>query len=74
MFQEPEKSNIIQGIENGWDVEQIIGATGSTDDLLFLVKWKDHPISELVPNKLCREKFTNALLDFYEKNLKWEDE
>ncbi len=65
---------MIQGIEKGWDVEQIIGATGSVDDLLFLVKWKDQNVSELVPNKICREKFVNALLDFYEKNLKWEDE
>jgi hypothetical protein len=69
-----EKPKAIHGIDQGWEAEQILGATETGTDILFLVKWKNQNYSELVPNNICRTKFTSALLDFYEKNLQWDDE
>ena len=64
------------GIEKGFEPERVLGVKKlkKSGKLKILIKWKHEPLCELIPNRLVRKKFPEMLLDFYEKNLSWDEE
>ena len=72
-FKESKTKPVI-GLDKGYVPEKILGALcDSASSLAFLVKWKDVDLTEMVPNEWLKEKYPMTLIDFYEKNLVWDD-
>jgi hypothetical protein len=58
-----------QGFHRGLEAERIIGATDSSGELMFLMKWKGTDEKNLVPSRKANVHYPPIIIQFYEEHL-----
>lgn len=59
------------GFDKGFDVEKILGASETDNELYFLLKFKEADQAEMVPATVVNVKVPQMVIKFYEERLSW---